>query len=524
MSVFLSLLLKRAIPWPYTALIFLCIGLVWLLPYFPTQDGPSHLYNLVILRDLMNGGRVWGEYFTYDLRATPNLGFHLVAYPLLAFFSPRVVEKAFVSLYILLMTVSVPCFLRSFGNRPFPLSYLVFPLLFNYAVMMGFYSFSLAVPCMLLSIALAWSLRERPILQRALAFNLSGFVLFYLHIIPFSLYMLFLFIITLVSSRGIWKRCRDLLVMTAITSPSLFIALHFLIGAHTAGGTSFPYTVSLSRFLVLLLELLFFSLDTFTVWQFAPWVVLVVMLYAMIRTPLTHQSDIERNRDARRCIIMTVLAVTVIYFMAPNDFAGGSLFNQRLPWVILLLLLPLLTVPVTGFISRHQGLVFPCLALLFLVVNGFVLHGESLRVEEYLAGMKVAIPKGSWIASYKYPDSSWSRIDPLLHTASYYGIEKGCINAGNYEAVVPHFPVRFSPSAPSRPRTGLIVMFPSMVDWGKYPAIRYLLGWEVTDKDRKRLKENFMLVMENKRFTLWQRKSEGVHSITQLKVSESKHP
>ncbi|NMC72845.1 MAG: hypothetical protein GYA56_00515 [Geobacteraceae bacterium] len=239
--------------------------------------------------------------------------------------------------------------------------------------------------------------------------------------------------------------------MAAITSPSLFVTLHFLIGANTVKEASFLHTVSLSRFLVLLLELFFFSLDTFTIWQCAPWAVLVVVLYVLIRTPLTHQPGIERNYDVRRCTRMTVLAVTLVYFLAPNDFAGGSLFNQRLPWVLFLLLLPLLTVPATGFIFRHQGMLFPGLALVSLSVNGVVLHGESLRIDEYLAGMKAEIPQGSWIASFKYPDSSWSRIDPLLHAASYYGVEKGCVDVGNYEAIVPHFPVRFRPGGPVRP-------------------------------------------------------------------------
>lgn len=504
-----SIAVFRTIPWSYGVLLLLSFGLVWALPYLPTQDGPSHLYNLVILRDLLNGGRVWGEHFIHDLRATPNLGFHLVAYPLLAFFSPRVVEKIFLSLYILLMTVSVPCFLRSFGNRPFPLSYLVFPLLFNYAVMMGFYSYSLAVPCMLLSMALAWSLREQSLLRKALAFNLSGCVLFYLHLIPFSIFMLFLFIMTLVPSRRGGKRCRDLLALVAVTVLCSIIALDFLSGTSTAHGSTFPYTVSLSRFAWLSVEILLFSLDTFQVWQIAPWVVLAVVAYAMMRTQPAPRPDAERSRDARRCVMATVIAVTLVYFIAPDNFAGGSLFNQRLPWVVFLLALPLLTVPATGFIARFQGVLFPGVALLFLVVNGFILHGESLHVEEYLAGMKAEIPQGSWIVSHKYPNASWSRIDPLLHAASYYGMEKGCVDAGNYEAAAPHFPVRFNSGAAGRPRSGLIELAPSLVDWSEFPAIRYVLGWEVASRDRERLKENFALVMEEKRFTLWRRNHGG---------------
>src|SRR6266567_4661832 len=104
------------------------IGLVWVLPYFPTQDGPSHIYNLVILDDLLHGGKEWGSFFTYKLHAVPNLGFHLIAYPLLQFFPPLITEKIFVSIYIFLMGACGPFFLRSFDKPVFPLSFLVFPV------------------------------------------------------------------------------------------------------------------------------------------------------------------------------------------------------------------------------------------------------------------------------------------------------------------------------------------------------------------------------------------------------------
>ena len=65
----------------YILLLIAHIALIWLLPYVPTQDGPSHIYNLQILHDLLNGGKEWGEFFVYQLSAVPNLGFILLAYP-----------------------------------------------------------------------------------------------------------------------------------------------------------------------------------------------------------------------------------------------------------------------------------------------------------------------------------------------------------------------------------------------------------------------------------------------------------
>ena len=100
----------------YILLLIAHIGLIWWLPYIPTQDGPSHVYNLVILHDLLNGGSEWGDIFSYQLRAVPNLGFIFLGYPLLKFFHPLVVERIFLSLYVALMGASVPFFLRTFNK------------------------------------------------------------------------------------------------------------------------------------------------------------------------------------------------------------------------------------------------------------------------------------------------------------------------------------------------------------------------------------------------------------------------
>ena len=104
----------------YTFFILIHIGLIWLLPYYPTQDGPSHIYNLVILKDLLNGGVEWGRYFNYNLHATPNLAFKLLSYPMLHFFSPLIIEKIFLSVYIVLMGVSVYLFLCTFNKTSLP--------------------------------------------------------------------------------------------------------------------------------------------------------------------------------------------------------------------------------------------------------------------------------------------------------------------------------------------------------------------------------------------------------------------
>src|SRR6266702_2190648 len=174
----------------YTSLLAAHVMLIWLLPYFPTQDGPCHIYNLVILHDLLHGGKEWGNYFTYTLHPVPNLGFNLLAYPLINFLPPLVVERVFLSIYIVLMGSSVPLLLKTFGRPVFPFAYFVFPVIFNFCLLTGFYSYVIAVPLFILSFSLAWKVRNSSHFCKFICFNLSGTILFYFHLIPSLFFLL----------------------------------------------------------------------------------------------------------------------------------------------------------------------------------------------------------------------------------------------------------------------------------------------------------------------------------------------
>jgi len=490
----------------YAVLIILHVALVWILPHFPTQDGPSHVYNLVILHDLVAGGKDWGQYFTYELRAVPNLGFHLFAYPLFILFPPYVSERIFISLYILLGTVSVPVFLRTFGNRAMPLSFLSFPLLFNFSFMMGFYSFAIAVPCMLLAISAAWTVRKARYLRRFLILNPAGFALFFMHLIPFIIYLMSVCVICAVPVTGRDRTLRKMFQQVSVIAPSIMLCLYYLYENRGGPHPASSYTLSLSRFPELLVSLLVFSLDTFSRWQLAPWALLFLLLYVLAKSGWRNYGESPVPCDAKRVLIVLSLALLIVYFCLPVDFGGGDFFNQRLPWILLLLSLPLAGIPSSGVIHRYQTKIFPGIALLFFITNSVILKQQSNRIEEFLSGMRVPIPQGTFIATYKSGTKDWSRVDPLLHAASHYGIAKKCIDAGNYEPASAVSPVRFRETTPLLPRQDLIAFYPERIDWARYPAVRFILGWMVDEQNGPGLAKNFSPRMKEKRFSLWQRK------------------
>ena len=277
----------------YTVLLFAHVGLVWFLPYFPTQDGSSHIYNLVILRDLLNGGEKWGNFFSYQLSAVPNLGFNLLAYPILQFFTPLIVEKIFISIYIIFLGSSVPFFLHTFNKTSLPFIYFVFPVIFNFNLMMGFYSYVITVPLFLIAFSISWKIFNRSTVCKFIIFNFAGLIIFYFHIIPFIFLFLSLICITIVQSKGLKKLIVDQLNLLFIISPSLIILFLYLVKGAKGSLPDFSYLFYLPRYIYLRNDLFFFSTVTFSPWQLFPAIIFMALflsffilsVYLLIRDP-----------------------------------------------------------------------------------------------------------------------------------------------------------------------------------------------------------------------------------------------
>jgi hypothetical protein len=507
----------KANPICYVVILAAHIVLVWSLPIFPTQDGPSHIYNLVILHDLLNGGKDWGAFYTHNLRPVPNLGFHILAYPLISLFTPYVAEKLFVSLYIVLMGVAVPVFLRSFERPVFPFSYFVFPVVFNFTMLMGFYSYAIAVPLFLIAFSLTWKFRAASTMTKFILLNMAGLILFYSHLIPFAFFLIALTIVTAVEAPTWGKRVFELAKTMVTISPLL--VLFFLYEASSPKGhhITFAYLTSIPRLVDLTEHLFFFSMATFSRSQIIPAAVILFLflfflsVYSIdtLRSGREKVSDTACIQNPDKALIFISLFLVSIYYLAPFRLGEGSYFNQRFPWVIFLILLPLLRIPRESNQSRFASFIILCSIIPVFYFNILALRHESDRVKEFLGGLEVDMPTGSFVMGYKTKFPEWSDIDVLMHTASYYGIYKGCVDIGNYEAGLPYFPVRFKETLPSFPSQDTIAYDPAKINWSLYPCIGYLFAWDLKQGERDGLGKEFRIIKETGRLTVWERKPPG---------------
>jgi hypothetical protein len=375
---------------------------------------------------------------------------------------------------------------------------------------MGFYSFAITVPLFIFAFVLNWEIRNRSIYVKFVCLNIAGFALFYFHLIPFIFFLMSLVTIIMAETDGYKRKIRELLMLTVIILPSLLNLFIYL-----AQGTRNPfpetsYLFSLSRFMELIVDLSFFSMVNYSPWQLFPaslFMFLIVLFgHTAVKDIYKKWSQSGSIPTPEKTLIYLASALIVIYLLAPSYVGAGAYFNQRFPWVILLIILPLLRVPDTGLFKRIGAIAIVGVVTICFAFNAAILWDQNLKVKKFLSGLDAQLPKGTFVMTYKPAAVQWSRVDVLLHAASYSGLLRACVDIGNYETAFHYFPVRFKKVFPVFPSPYQVAYEPATIDWTIYPSIQSLLGWEVANMDKEKLQHYFLIIKEDGPLTVWQRK------------------
>jgi len=523
----------------YSALVAANIALIWLLPYFPSQDGTTHIYNVVILRDLLHHQGNWQAFYAphLELRPVPNLGFHLVAYPLLSILRPLAVERVFCSLYILLLGLSVPAFLKGFDQPVFPVSYFAFVAIFNRLFLLGFYNNVVGVPLFLFALAVVWKLRRKSWGLRAIVLNLLGLALFVVHLVPFVIFVLAASAMAATEADSWRERFRDLARLLLVAIP-LFVLMGLYAGTQvhhfgfslgtvtvqpkiTGSGTALPAPPSSSHHLGFLgvyprlLDVASFSGLSFSVWHTLPGLGALLLLLIGLGQALIRPAPATASQDdfawKSRFLGLLCAGLVILCLFAPGWVLGSGFLNLRLPVVILLLGLPLLSPDGRWLSGRSYGRLLALLAVATLLLNAAMLWQESEKVAEFVRGVQAPIPPGSTVLTADFEPhrmiGGYRLVpDPLIHASAYYGLH-GAVDLNNFEATLPYFLTRALHPLPEDLLTEAYLN-PRAVDWKSLPQVQYLLCWKLGDDDSLLLSPQFDLFWKDSAtpLTIWKRR------------------
>lgn len=431
----------------WEARIFLGLALLsvvpfWSATYLPTTDGPCHLYNAWILRDLTGASPSpqIERHYEIDWRPIPNWLSHGFLALAMGVVPPLVAEKLLVSAYVwtflggLWMLVGA---VRPGSRWP---AFLGFPFLYNFLFQFGFYNFSFSLGLYFFAVALWWRGRERPSLSLAFRLNLLLLLGWFAHIltVAFSLFSIgALWLGTL--RRESWKRH---LLHIPLLLPQLILPLWFV---RAEGGEPLPSAIPRADLLRYFLRLA--PLVTFNPWQAVVATVLVILFVLLIG--VTFFKEVRPGgspgggwQRENAFFLLAILFVALLLY-GPDGMSGGSMLKPRLALYPFLLLLPWFT---RALAPRVRSGLIATLAALALANTAFQVEryrALSPEIAAYLRPLE-EVPAGARVLPLTFErQGSAGLIGIFNHAIGYAALGKGLIEWDNYEAASTLFPTRF---------------------------------------------------------------------------------
>ena len=488
---------------------------IWVFQNFPSQDGPTHIENAKIIVDYLHPDRaIFREYYSFNKNFEPTWLGHLVLAGLMVLVPVCLVEKIFLSGYIILLPLSIRYALRAIRPDSGFLTFLMFPFIYNYPLHMGFYSFSYSLPVFFFLMGHWMKHREQFTPRKTAGLAILSLVLYFCHIVSLvmayvGMTLLTLGLVLFDQTRGRIARPFDFqLLRKAIRRrflplflaflPTMALVVFFLF----RHGLESPEIGIRRSFYWLLRDLR--QIESLVSFQreesfcsIGLGILFAAILLALVVSRIRH-----RRLNDWDGLLAVVLGYVLIYFFAPNAMAEGSFITDRLnlyPFFALVLWFG----SQTYLRSVKRGIM---LAALVITVAFLCLHALKYAelddyLAEYLSGMDLIHPNTTLLplafdSRGHAPDGRVLslKVRPFLHASGHIAARRQVVDFTNYEAGAYNiFPIIFKPNLNPYVHIGTkgrsIVWDPPQVDFLTYPArtggrVDYVLVWGIQERQQ----------------------------------------
>lgn len=448
------------------ALIAIHLVAVWAFAYFPTRDGPSHVYNANLLREF-DDFSVYRQYFLLNLHPDPTWFCHTVLAGLMSVFPPLVAEKVLISLYVILLPLCVRYALKPLRPGAEFLALLAVPFTFNYLLHMGFYSWVLSLPMTFLLLGYWFRNADRWTVKSTVVLALLSMLLYLSHIV--SLVMVYTAIGVLLLAaialdlraarqreplepRMVWKvvQARTWKPFLAFVPTVLLVAIFLLPRETRVVEIANPFSRLAHAAGIT-------SLISYNQWE-AVFTIALACVFAALAVYFLRRKIVQRSFERRDLLLLIFPVWLAIYATAPETVVvsetggqGGWYMRDRLslfPYFALLLWFGAQIYTPAQKKKVQFAAVFATVGL--LVLHMFSYRGINRQYAEYLSGMHLIEPNSTLLPvhtayrGYGTDDGGLTfRADPFRHLSGYIAARRHVVSFDNYETQMGYFPALF---------------------------------------------------------------------------------
>ncbi len=472
---------------PIQLILAILIGLhlipVWICHYFHTQDGPSHLYNAQIIREYWNSSYQFPEFYNIQWSPLPNWITHFLLAGLLFIFPPILAEKVFLSFYIIFFPTAVIYCLNSIEAGRKTICLMVFPFIYNYLFLMGFYSFAFSVPFYFLALGYWWQHKDHHSAKNIILLNLILIGAYFSHLISYGLALISLGLLIIVSH---YKQIPLLLIRLCGLIPASSLMLVYLPSSDLLAGET-P-KIGLSRLPDLLTKLL--SMEILISWDPSQVIIsylvsgtLIFLLTYTIWTQWNMRSNASSTTGSYRTIFLVIcLCLLVLYLILPWSVGPGGWLNDRIAILVCVLSLILIKESNRSWWQFGVGGWLILISLFNVIQLSY--HCRILDKELRIFNAQVRTIEKNQVLLPLFFDGMGSghRIGIFVNAGSYYCLDNGGINVANYETNYDYFPVKFKsnfqPPLPEKEWVIVLHWRPEEINLCDYAQhIDYILLW-----------------------------------------------
>lgn len=482
---------------------------IWIFPFIPTQDGPSHQALTLILRQYDHpGAGLLRQYYLPNREALPNWFIFFLMVKALGFVAVPVAEKILLSVYIFLLPLGARYALRAIDPRAGFLALLAFPFLYNFTFNMGFFNFCFSLAAFLFTLGYGLKHRERMGPGRTALLTLLVLWVYFCH--PVTLVVTVAALFTLAGwrllldllaapeprftlrtlGRGFRRR---LLAPTVAALPAMILMAAFVRGRAGAGSFRLPMAAKVKHLAGL------YSLVSLTTWTIPLATALAVLFSALAALCLRARRKQPLQPGDGLLLAAAVLAVT--FFAAPSNLSGGAFINHRL------VLFPFLTLMLWFATFEHPArrrlavqALAAALALGFLGLMAWKYAELDAGIAEVVAVGDHVVPDHTFLfLSYAHQGLDAAgrpavfRVWPFVHAGGYVGARRRLVDLSLYEANENYFPLLYRPALNPYDHLAAgplgIEGVPPWVDLAAYPrrtggTVDYVLLWGLRDEQK----------------------------------------
>ena len=184
-------------------LVLQCLPL-WIFPYAPSQDGPSHLHNAHVLAQY-SAEPIYQQYYELTMTTAGNMLTQFLLAGMMKFISPLLAGKILLTSYVVLLFVSFRYLLRALTPYAEPFALFAGILAPNWFQFVGFWNFLFSIPLTFLVVGYVYRrLPTKWTLPKLAVLSAASVILYMAHALSWGLCGLAIGVFALVRIVAAW--------------------------------------------------------------------------------------------------------------------------------------------------------------------------------------------------------------------------------------------------------------------------------------------------------------------------------